>query len=279
MNRLQKKCVIATAGFHLLLLAILIVGPAFFNQQPKPDNTQVLDVIPATLIDAAFSSGVRNATPPAPAPVVVPPPQPAPPTPVVQPAEQPPQPKVVVTPPPTISERLERIFTPAPIKPAPETTEPPPHKIQINTQLVTRTAPKNSSTTDNSQQTARAINNAIRDLKKNLSPGTTIDMPGDSTVAYANYASVVKSVYDQAWTLPDSIANDDENVKVTVTIASDGTVISARIIERAGDAPVDASVQRTLDRVTFIAPFPDGATEKERSYTINFNPKAKRTLE
>ena len=98
-------------------------------------------------------------------------------------------------------------------------------------------------------------------------------------MAYANYASVVKSIYDRAWTLPDSIANDDENVKVTVTIASDGTVMSAHIVERAGDAPVDNSVQRTLDRVTFIAPFPEGATEKERSYTINFNPKAKRTLE
>jgi len=64
-------------------------------------------------------------------------------------------------------------------------------------------------------------------------------MPGESTVAYANYASVVKSIYDQAWTLPDSIANDDENVKVTVTIARDGTVISSRIIEKAGDAQVD----------------------------------------
>jgi TonB family protein len=154
-----------------------------------------------------------------------------------------------------------------------------PHKIQPNLTPTVRTAPKNSPPTANPQQTAQALNKAIQNLKKNLSPGTTVDMPGDSTVAYANYASVVKSIYDQAWTLPDSIANDDENVKVTVTIASDGTVISARIIERAGDAPVDASVQRTLDRVTFIAPFPGGVTEKERSYTINFNPKAKRTLE
>jgi len=260
MNRLQKKCVVATAGFHLLLLAILIVGPAFFNPEPKTDNTQVLDVIPANLIDAAFSSGVKGATPPPPAPVVVPATQPPPPT-------------------PTLTERLERIFTPAPVKPVPETAEPQSHKIQINTQLVTRTTPKNSTTTDNSQQTAQTIKSAIRNLKKNLSPGTTIDMPGDSTVAYANYASVVKSIYDQAWTLPDSIANDDENVKVTVTIASDGTVVSARIIERADDAPVDASVQRTLDRVTFVAPFPEGSTDKQRTYTINFNPKAKRTLE
>ena len=70
MNRLQKKCVIATAGVHLLLLLILIVGPAFFYSKPKADDLQVLDVIPANLIDAAFNSGVANATPPPPAPVL-----------------------------------------------------------------------------------------------------------------------------------------------------------------------------------------------------------------
>jgi TonB family protein len=281
MNRLQKKCVIATAGIHLLLLLVLVFGSAFFSPRPKPDDTQLLNVISSTTVDAALNSGVRNPAPPAPAPVIVPPPQPVPPAPVIQPAPQPPEPKPVVTPPPTIPERLANFFKPEPkpVKPAPEKPEPKQHQIQINTQLVSRVAPKITAPTDNSQQTAQAINKAIQNLKKNFSPGTAIDMPGDSTVAYANYASVVKSIYDRAWTLPDSIANDDENVKVTVTIASDGTVISAHIIERAGDAPVDNSVQRTLDRVTFIAPFPEGATDKERSYTINFNPKAKRTLE
>ena len=101
-------------------------------------------------------------------------------------------------------------------------------------------------------------------------------MPGDSTVAYANYASVVKSVYDAAWTLPDTIAKD-ENVTVKVTIASDGTVISARIIDRSGDAPVDASVQRALDRVSFVARFPEGSSDKQRTYTINFNPQIKKS--
>jgi TonB family protein len=280
MNRLQKKCVIATGGIHLLLLLVLVFGSAFFTPRPKPDDTQLLDVIPANLIDAAFNSGVRNATPPAPAPVVVPPPQPAPPTPAIQPP--PPVPKPVA-PPPTLVERVEKYFKPEPVKPMPDLTpvEKPaknqPHKIEPNLTPTIRTAPNNS--VSKPQPNSRAIDKVIANLKKNLSPGTTIDMPGDSTVAYANYASVVKSIYDRAWTLPDSIANDDENVKVTVTIASDGTVISAHVIERAGDAPVDNSVQRTLDRVTFIAPFPEGATEKERTYTINFNPKAKRTLE
>jgi TonB family protein len=282
MNRLQKKCVIATAGFHLLLLLILVFGSAFFSPRPKPDDTQLLDVIPANLIDAAFNSGVRNATPPAPAPVVVPPPQPVPPTPVVQPAPQPPAPKPVVTPPPTLSERVANFFKPEPAKPTPDLTpvEKPaksqPHKIQPNLTPTVRAAPKNSPN-NNPPKNARAVNTALKNLRNNLSSPTEVTPPGDSTVAYANYASVVKSIYDRAWTLPDSIANDDENVKVTVTIASDGTVISARIIERAGDAPVDASVQRTLDRVTFIAPFPDGATEKERTYTINFNPQIKKS--
>jgi len=253
MNRLQKKCAIVTVGFHLLLLVILIVGPGFFAPKPKAD-LQILDVIPANLIDAAFNSGVRNAQPPPP---------------VVQPAPQPPAPPKVETPEP--SKEIVKALTP---EPKPE--EKP--KIQINTQLVTRTAPKNSPAPDNSRQNARAIKNALQNLRHNLSSGTTIDLPGNSSVAYADYAAVVKSVYEQAWAPPDDAQNDDANVKVTVTIASDGTVISARILTPSGDPGLDASVQRTLDRVTVIAPFPEGVTEKERTYTINFNLKAKRSL-
>ena len=133
MNRLQKKCVIATAGIHLLLLLILVFGSAFFSPRPKPDDTQLLDVIPANLIDAALSSGVRNAQPPPPTPVVTPPvPTPPPPTPVVTPPAPP------------------KVETPEPIKqivkePTPEPKPAEKPKIQISTQLViTRTAPKNS---------------------------------------------------------------------------------------------------------------------------------------
>jgi TonB family protein len=284
MNRLQKKCVIATVGFHLLLLAILFVGPAFFNPDTKPDNTKLLDVIPANLIDAAFSSGVRGATPPPPAPIVTPPPPlPPPPTPAVQPTPQPPPPTPVVKPEPTVMDRMKDIFKPAPkpepVKPAPEKPEPQPHRIQPNLKPAFRTPSKNPPPTSkpvSARNNAAAINDEIRKLQNSLKPGTVIDMPGDSSVAYANYASVVKSIYDAAWILPDTIAKD-ENVTVKVTIASDGTVLSSRILERSGDAPVDASVQRTLDRVTYVAPFPEGSSDKQRTYTINFNPQIKKS--
>jgi TonB family protein len=266
MNRLQKKCIIATAGFHLLLLVILFVGPAFFNSKPKVDDSQVLDVIPANLIDAAFSSGVKNATPPAPTPIATPPQPPPPaPQPIVQPAP---------APQPTLAQRLVKFFTPEPAKPAP--VENQTHKIQPDLTPVVHAAPKNSAP-DNSQKQARAIKSALKTLKSNLTPGTTVDMPGESSAAYANYGDVVVSVYHSAWISPDDMASDNALVKISVTIASDGTVINARIVTPSGDANVDAAVQRMLNRVTFIAPFPNGATEKERPYTINFN--ATRTTE
>jgi TonB family protein len=264
MNRLQKKCIIATAGFHLLLLVILFVGPAFFNAKPKVDDSQVLDVIPANLVDAVVNSGVRAVQPPAPTPIVTPPP----PTPTV------------VTPPTPVPQKI------VPVKPdlvpvvKPSETKPPTPKISL--QLVTHDVPKISiptKTQNDSQAKLRALAlKAARALKNNLAPTTAVDVPGDSSATSANYAQVVKSIYEQAWTPPDDAENDDANARVSVTISSDGAVITARILTPSGDKGVDDTVQRTLDRVQFIAPFPSGSTDKERTYIINFNLKAKRML-
>jgi len=271
MNRLQKKCIIATAGVHLLLLTILIVGPAFFAPRPKADDLTVLDVIPANLVDAAFNSGVANAAPPPPAPVT--PPQLPPPVPVVTPPPPPEPAKVEKVEPVNPREKL----SPADLKPVDKTTKPEPRKPEISLKPVTHAAPQPAANANDAAR-ARAIRAALKNLNRNLTSATTVDMPGNSSVAYANYASAVKSIYEQAWILPADVS-DNANTKVSVTIANDGTVISARIITPSGDAGLDASVQRTLERVKFIAPFPDGTADKERTYTINFNPQVKRLLE
>ena len=122
----------------------------------------------------------------------------------------------------------------------------------------------------------RALTSAMRNIERNSSPATVVTMPGTSSVSYANFAQAVKSIYDRAWTAPDDASNDDANTVVKVTIASDGTVVSSRIVTPSGDAKVDASVQRALDNVTSVVPFPEGATEKTRTFTINFNLQSKR---
>jgi protein TonB len=279
MNRLQKKCVIASVGAHLLLLTILIVGPAFYNPQPKPDNTQVLDIIPANLIDAAFNSGVKNATPPAPAPVVTPPPPvPATPAPPVQ-NPPPPVPKQV-EPKPTLPEKLKNLFTPEPkpepVKPAPTETKSE-HKIQPNLTPVVRTASKNP-TTNPKPDNSRAIASAIRNLKRNLSPGMVVDVPGNSSAAYASYKDALATIYYNAWVTPNNAANDEADAIVKITVAADGTVLTSRIVTPSGDEKVDDSVRRALNRVSSVPPLPD-QSKVEQEFTIDFNLKTKQMLE
>jgi TonB family protein len=279
MTRLQKKCLIAVAGTHFMLV-VLVLCSGFIRPRPKPDDTQVLDVIPANIIDAAFRSGVRNAPPPAPTP----------PTPTVTPPQPtPPQPKPVVQPPPKPVEKPEE---PKLV----EHTEPKPAEIhKIDPSMVPVVRPKTQQTDDSEakakaeaareareakrlqREKIKAIQEAASAIRDNTASSTTVELPpGQSSAAYADYASVVKTVYTENWTLPDSAASDDANVKVSVTIASDGTVTDAHIVEKSGDASVDSSVQRTLEKVTTIRPFPEGSTDKERTYIINFNLKAKR---
>lgn len=287
MNRLQKKCILSTAGLHLLLLAILIFGPAFFNRQPKLDNT-VLDVIPANLVDAALNSGVRDAQPPPPAPIPPsllqpPPPMPAPAPRIVQPASPP------ETPTPSLLEKFEKMFHPT--KPTPavtpdvrrlQRTQKTRHdNVKVNLKQVTRTNFSKNNPAQNNASEARAINRALSSLRKSMSSATRIDMPGNASAAYANYATVVRSVYEQALRahLPGQVAGNNEYTRVSVTIANDGTVMSAHIISRSGDPAWDQAVQATIDQVTMIAPFPDGATEKERHYTLSFNPEIEKSFE
>jgi TonB family protein len=225
-----------------------------------------------------------------PKPIVLPQPQPA-----AQPTPPPPAPQPV-TPAPSFVDRMKDFFKSPPETPAPTPDDAPkpaehkktPHKINVDLSDVTRTTVEKSEphrTSSDAQKQLReeqkrlaAYNNAVRNLEKNFTPSTKVEMPGSSSVSYASYASIIKSIYTREWTPPDNAANDEANIKVSITVSSDGTVVSAHIVDPSGDSSVDESVQRTLDRVTFIAPFPEGATEKEKTFIINFNLKAKRML-
>ena len=110
-----------------------------------------------------------------------------------------------------------------------------------------------------------------------LTKGTVVDIRGPGGEAYANYAQWVKTVYEDAWDPADDLLDDESTAQVTVTILKNGDVITARITKRSGVSSLDKSVQRALDKVRTIGrPFPEGAKEDQRTFTINFNLKAKR---
>jgi TonB family protein len=286
MNRLEKKCVLAAAAFHLLLLLVLLVGPAFLSSRDQPDNLPVIDFIPFKTVDAMVSGGGNPAAkPPAPAPL----PQPAAPA-------APPAPKAV--PPPEIAKP-----EPAPPKETTketvketkkdpdslETAKDRRRKVDVSTTLVKHRpdefseskaradAQAREKAAETKRQTAAAISQTVRGIQSGLSGGTTIELkgPGGGGLPYANWKQAVKTVYDAAWILPAGITADSATTSVTVTIARDGTVISARIVDRSGSPVVDQSVQATLDRVRYAAPLPDDAKEDQRTITIYFDVKAK----
>jgi TonB family protein len=285
MDRLQKKCVIASTGFHLLLALILFIGPAFLAPKSKVDEMPVLDFVPLKTVDALVSGGGNpNARPPA-APLVAPPP-----------------PAVVTPPAAPQPERIKEADVPKepekeakPTKPEPDSLEPgtdrKPKKPQISTNLVIRKRDPQAETKAREEEEASEaaaarrrlagrIGKAADRIGNEVSGGTDIELkgPGGGGVPYANFLQAVKSVYQRAWIVPDGVTNDEATTVVSVTIGRDGTVISARILERSGDKVVDQSVQATLDRVRYAAPLPDEAKEDQRTVTISFNVKAKRLL-
>lgn len=275
MSRLQKKCVIASAGLHLLLLLILVVGPAFVTtKEPAADTFEVIEFTPLKTTDLPFSSsGSPTSLPLQPAPKLEVKPEPAPPTVrEVKPAPQP----------------TER---PRSDEPDVADTKPKKQLPSVSTEIVTRSPAdkarlqKDAAAAAQAQQRADAqrrsaqVGQAYNNLREGLSSSTAVEMPlrpGGGGVPYANFKQAVFSAYYNAWTPPAGIANENAITKAAVTIDRDGTVISARITVPSGNAAMDASVQRTLERVPYIAPLPEGATESQRTLTIVFDLKAKK---
>jgi TonB family protein len=265
MSQLQKKCFLASAGFHALLLSLLLVGPAFLMSSDKPEDMPILEFIPDRLIDEPFSGGGNPQ-------VQAPPPQQQTP-----PPQRPPQRQEVRPPAPQ----------PAESKPQP-TAEPVPKEaprkyntasdIKISTKPVDR---KVSTPAAKPQPDAgKVIAASTSRLRTSLSPSTTVETPAIGAgggPAYANYAQAIKSLYQHAWEPPRESSRDDAMVKVRVVILRDGTIRSASIIDRSGDAMIDASVEAALRRVEQAPRFPEGSKDKERVFVIGFNLRARLT--
>jgi TonB family protein len=265
MSRLQKKCVIASAGAHLLLILILLIGPAFLSSNRPAEDVPLIDFVPVKTVDAAMSGGGNpNGGPP---PLAS---QPTPPAPPAQPARQPEPQKDDAPDPEKAVARPERR-----------------HEIQVSKKLV-RTpteeiararaaAERRAAQIAEARRRREAIGQVVAGIQSGLSGSTSVELkgPGGGGLPYANWKQAVKSVYDRAWLLPNGIKADPVTTTVEVTIARDGKVVAARITARSGNAEVDDSVQAALDRVRYAAPLPDDAREDERTITIYFDVQAK----
>ena len=256
MNRLQKKCVIASTGLHLLLALIFVVCSAFLSSSSrKTDEVAVLTFIPVITVDAPVSGGGNpSAALPPPAPINNPAP-PTPPAPAVQPERNP----APVEPP----RERQHVVVPNlnPARTTPNRTTPPRSSADADAANAAR------------QRMADQIRRAAQGIRNGVSDRTTIELkgPGGGGLPYAGFEQAVLAAYDRAWISPDGMDSNEAVVEVEVTVGIDGKVNSARITKRSGDPRVDLSVQQALDRVSYI-PVPEGTTEPR---TVSFNFKSR----
>lgn len=289
MSRLQKKCFLGATSLHGLLLLALLVGPGFFSKQTV-DDSPVIEFIPM-MASPDNSTGGGSPRPPANPPpqnVVSPQPRPTPPPPEVKPEVAKVEPEKAEKPEPEKVNRTD----PDALESKPE--KPKKHQVKTSTTVVkiakNSTAKPNRSTTtsaNNAEAKAnealqKAFANAGRNISSGLSSSTRVDMPegpGGGGVSYAPYGQIVRTRYTDGWIVPDDMTDDEATVKVSVTIARDGRVISSSILQRSGSAAADRSIQNTLDRIRTIGvPFPAGAKESQRTFIMTFNLKAKKAF-
>ncbi len=320
MDRLQKKCFLASALLHGALLATVVVASAFTRPPPEPKQT-VMFAVPINPRDLATAPTGPTMTEIPTAPVEPPPPPPPPVKEIIVP-------KDVFKPPEKIEpEPPKKILPPKPdglVPPKTETknkSKPKDEPKKADTKKPEKTAPKKDDTAKKNEKTIKLadtthlstrkpldetdpnskdheseakkraaqyakaqadwekkIGGAFSGLRSNISGPISFTIQGAGAGAFQNYGQQIVAIYERSWFPPAEVADENAVVQVVVTINRDGRVVDARVVRPSGTAPVDRSVRETLKNVRLFPPFPPGAEDERRTFNIDFNLKAKRSL-
>ena len=266
MGRLKRSCVVGSVVFHALTLALLVLAPVLLAK--RVEKVQVIDLIPSEIVDQIMAppAPVAPPTPPTPAPTKPTPPKQTPPEPKPKPPDPtPPKPK------PKPVEVVKPKPKPKPIRP----------KIKVNLKSTmrqpdTQKVKAQQAAAERARQAEAkrqaALKQSLNNLDSKLSGRTSVNVP-QGRYASANYESLIRRKYVDATIHPGTISGDPV-VKVQLVIARNGNVISARIIGVSGLASWDRAVQKALDRVKRIAPFPAGMSGAKKTFNLNFNSRS-----
>jgi periplasmic protein TonB len=288
MDRLQKRCLLASISTHALLLLLLVTGAAFFVPSSKHalETIPHLRAIPTRLIDGIGGGGGNPKLKPSDARIKGNTLTPQPPKPQPEPERETQKaPAQAATKPKKNANTRER---------AAERVKIPKNLDSIsdkNTPLELRPSVRSNAAREKARQEAEAheqaeagarlagkISSMEQQLTAGFKDGTAIEIDGPGGEATADYGAYVLTVYDENWTIPPSLTDEEATTKVSVTIARDGRVIDSRIVRRSGNSTLDRSVERTLEKVKFIHEFPEGSRDQERTYIFSFSLRLKHLL-
>jgi len=304
MNRTQKKCIVASACFHGLLLCVAVFGSGFFSGRTE-ETVTLLTFIPAdaTITDGPTRGGGNPnvTTPPAAAAPAAP--APAPPkasAPQVKQREPDPVPE-----PPKTTRSPEAWSLPkdarTPKKKAAElasenskTKELTKRELGMN-KVVTRDSKKAATGKTSTERTAAdqrkaderaaqeraaAVGRALSGISTGTSKGVGVEIPGPGGAAFVNYRDFILSAYKRRFDRElESVGaglRSGITVDVSITITRDGRVVEKSITRPSGIRVLDDAVRRVIEGVHEIAPFPAEAKDARRTFNLTFEPRVDR---
>lgn len=127
-----------------------------------------------------------------------------------------------------------------------------------------------------------AMESALENLRRQVQGSEQGAREAEWNAAWAEISGSVQSrVYHQqagqalaaAWTPPIGVA-PDLLVRVLVKLEADGTIRGWSLIQRSGDAALDASVERLFQKVTKLDPVPWAGAGELINLPIEFRPGA-----
>ena len=242
MNRLAKKCVVASAVLHGTLALTLLLVSGFTSSVSQPSAGGEITIFEAPAEAAASIQPVKART----------------------------------------STEQEHVIKPNADAARTPRTVPVVRTPGINLVETTRFAqPTAKPDGDDGAAAQKSLATAIASIRNHASGSVNMGSFGENSgmsFSQESFEQTLKRVYFNNWQQPADAASDEAVVKVSVTVARDGTVMSASITKSSGDTAVDRSVERLLKEVTHIAPFPSGSKEAQRTYPLSFSLKAKHSL-
>jgi TonB family protein len=129
------------------------------------------------------------------------------------------------------------------------------------------------------QQVGASLSRLASSIPKGTAKAEVFDLPGQGGgSAFVDYRSALFSAYYNAWACPQEVDNELATVEVKIVVARNGSVISAEVVRKSSESALNKSVQRALEAVTKLPPFPEGSSDAQRSFRIRFNVKAKQSL-
>ena len=241
MGKLKRSFVAGSFVLHAVIIALLVLGPVLLAK--REEKVQVIDLIPSEIVDQILTPKVAI-TPPAPT-QTKPKPKPAPPK---------PKPVKITKPKPKIKVNLK-----------PTVRRPDSSRVKAQQEAAERARKADA-------QRQQSLKKSLNRLSSSLSGSTTVKAPL-GRLASANYESLIRRKYMDATFHPGAISGDPV-AKVRIVIARGGNVLSARILNSSGVVSWDRAVQKSLDRVKHIGPFPKAISGAQKTFTLNFNSRS-----